>query len=243
MARVKGTCSRPGCDRVMDRRKLCGPHYNFAYPLQGYTETGVAREHVRQLRSRGMTLDMLEDQGVTRSVVARINNGRQKIHRMTEATILAITIPQAVVPSEAEVSSLGTIRRIQALAVIGWTQTVLAERLGWTQSRLANHLAREKVNANTAAAVAGLFNELQLIPGPSRIARERAVLKGWASPMAYDEIDDPTEIPKTGALVDVTAAERIDELRELGITDIRAIAFRLGIQPDSVHRAIGRSAA
>ena len=238
----RGKCCRPGCHRIADRRKLCPPHYDRAYPLQGYVDPSKAREHVRQLRQRGFTLNMLEAHGVTRSVVARIDRGRQKIHRMTERNILSVPVPALVLASAADVPAIGVRRRLQALAAIGWTQKALAEKLGWTQASLANHVARDYVSGRTARQVDELFRELQLTPGPSQLSRTRAQRKGWAAPLEWeeDDIDNPSAQPNIGYQVHVTAIERVNELRELGVRDIHQIAQRLGTKPKSVERLLAR---
>lgn len=236
--RVRGKCSRPNCDRRIDRRQLCRPHYDSSGQAQGYVDTTPAKERLRLLRERGLTLEMLEAQGITRSVVARVDRGRQRIHRLTEERIFNVPIPLKVVPSGAGVPVLGMRRRLQALAAIGWPQTLLAEQMGLTQSMLANRLARTHVTAKTARAAAELFTKLQSTPGPSVIAASRARAKGWEPPFAWDteSIDDPdAELVQAS----VSWLDRYMELQEIGVPESR-IPERMGVDRASVDRQLMR---
>jgi hypothetical protein len=62
--------------------------------------------------------------------------------------------------------------------------------------------------------------------------------KGYFPPLCWDDIDDPDEKPQRGKHEPVSATERIEELRELGVTDVNRIAERLRIQPRSVERQL-----
>lgn len=99
-------------------------------------------------------------------------------------------------------SSLGTTRRLQALACIGWSSKQLAARLeGFTGSTLA--LIREgdqpEVKQSTARAIAALYEQLSMTPNmaPGHIqTRGWARKYGWVPPVAWDHIDNPHEQPK-----------------------------------------------
>jgi hypothetical protein len=94
----------------------------------------------------------------------------------------------------------GTIRRLQALHVVGWRQIDIAERIGWHQQAVAQLLTdRTFVIARTAAAVARVYDELVETPGPSRVTVSRAKNQGWLGPGWWDvdTIDDPNYRPAT----------------------------------------------
>lgn len=94
---------------------------------------------------------------------------------------------------------IGTARRLQALAAIGWRWTDLAAALdvGTWQAvqNIATRRRGEFVNTSTAERVAALYRRLSSTPGPSEPTRERAAEKGWPPPDAWDDIDDPTALP------------------------------------------------
>lgn len=98
------------------------------------------------------------------------------------------------------VDSLGTVRRLRALSAIGWSQSYLAARLGKATS--AVHILvvgrHDRVQRRIADAVAALYDELSMTPGPSEYARTTARRNGWAAPLAWDEdaIDQPDARPQ-----------------------------------------------
>lgn len=106
------------------------------------------------------------------------------------------------------VGVLGTRRRLQALAALGWDWTILARHIGCHEEAVRTIVFRRRyVYAATAERVAEVYEELSMTPRPAttsgeRNARARAVGKarryGWAPPLAWDDIDDPTERPKFG---------------------------------------------
>lgn len=236
-------CARPSCQRKArpgKNRGLCGQHYESA-PFRGYVDSGPARERVRLLRSRGMTLQMLTSYGVSRFGVRCIES-HPRIQGLTERKVFAIPVPEAI-PSGAPVDATGTRRRVQALVAMGWPQEMIAAELGTTQTGVSALTRRSKVSSQTAIAVRELFERWGMVLGPSEVSRRRARTFGWVTGVAWDDIDDPDEKPNLGELVPVRVADRIAELQDLGVTDVRQIARRLGVEPDSVKRALLRGAA
>lgn len=87
---------------------------------------------------------------------------------------------------------------MQALAVMGWSATVVAERLGRHYRPVMKIRAGEKrrVQLSTHEAVATIFGELFMVRVEGAAGnRVRAVAKrnGWVGPLAWDDIDDPRE--------------------------------------------------
>lgn len=98
------------------------------------------------------------------------------------------------------VDATGTVRRLRALVAIGHSQTELAKRLGVfpTHVSLLIHGKQSCVTPATYSAVMALFTGLWAHPVQSPAgARSRAIAKahGWVGPLAWDDIDDPTEKP------------------------------------------------
>lgn len=161
------------------------------------------------------------------------------------------------------VDATGTRRRLQALAAMGWSMAALASRLGMNPRLLSRIARQDRVYETTHRRVASLFTELCMTPGPSEQARRRALTKGWAPPLAWDDIDDPTEKAHanvTGSPVDevavlravhrgvgagaLTRAERTaatERMARLGYSDAR-IASHLGVTSRTVERIRKRHA-
>lgn len=110
------------------------------------------------------------------------------------------------------VDALGARRRVQALMTLGWSQSEMARRLGMSQNQLWEIAERlETITAPVAERVAALYEELWNVrPTPTtrgeRVsvshALGRAKRRGYAPPMAWDDIDTD-EAPQVGEHVDV----------------------------------------
>lgn len=163
-----------------------------------------------------------------------------------------------------KVDATGTRRRIQALAAIGWPLQVQSVRLGWKRSTTYAVASRSWVWPETAEKVRGLYDELSMIPGPSKRVAGEARRKGWPVPLAWDDasIDDPAASPASTRdidSVDELAVEAVLEgvrLQLAGATAhaaVRAlhargvpaavVAERIGIQERQVERLKARDTA
>jgi transcriptional regulator with XRE-family HTH domain len=98
------------------------------------------------------------------------------------------------------IDATGTARRLRALVATGHQQSDLADRLGLLRPYVSYviHGRLKVVSAGTFAAVHALFVELWEHPIQGRegdYPRAIAAFNGWVGPLAWDEIDDPTELP------------------------------------------------
>ncbi|HZN71227.1 MAG TPA: hypothetical protein VFC00_06035 [Micromonosporaceae bacterium] len=115
----------------------------------------------------------------------------------------------------ARIDSTGTCRRVRALAVLGWTYQAIGDELGcrWQFARSLASQTHLLVHVTTAARVADVYRRLSGTEGPSVISRRRALAKGWVSPLAWDDIDDPAAEPSVGdpdvPVVDEVAVRRV----------------------------------
>lgn len=90
------------------------------------------------------------------------------------------------------VSRVGTVRRIQALMVMGWTHAEMCRRLGYKSEKATSVLLAqpgEWVTRATHDAVAALYRELSHQRGPSERGRKMALRRGYAGPFRWDDID------------------------------------------------------
>jgi hypothetical protein len=102
------------------------------------------------------------------------------------------------VGGEMLVPALGTQRRIRALIRLGWSSGQLAPLLGKRSAQsVTNILRREVVRRETAARVDVVYRRLFWVAGTSIYARSYAEKMDWAPPAAWDDIDNPNEIPRT----------------------------------------------
>jgi DNA-binding NarL/FixJ family response regulator len=138
---------------------------------------------------------------------------RQFVNASVARRILSVTPEQIVT---AFVDPTGTVRRLQALVAIGYSQTEIAERLGVHTGNLSPliHGKRPRVSVRTYASTRALFVELWAHPVTGHAGdRPRAIAasRKWVGPLAWDDIDDPAEIAKLGGakskLIDDVAVE------------------------------------
>lgn len=98
----------------------------------------------------------------------------------------------------------GATRRLQALSAIGWTDAQVAAACPVTIGHL-NRIRRGEVARLMQATdrhIRDVFTLLWDKPqtgGYADRARRAAARKGWVSPLAWDDIDDPDEEPKLSA--------------------------------------------
>lgn len=145
---------------------------------------------------------------------------------------------------------IGTARRLQALAAIGWDAATIAGRLGRSRDVIKQwRRARGTWIAGTDAAdVTRLYNQLEGTAGPSQRMRAYAASYGWAPPLLWDEldIDNPDVQPHNDTPAATTRwrihHDDVTHLARYGLP-IDVIAARLGVQPSSVERHLERERA
>lgn len=89
-----------------------------------------------------------------------------------------------------------TRRRLHALARMGWPQREVIARVK-VPARPNRSITSARVNRFLHDDVARVYNELCMIPGPSKRARTMAANAGWAAPLDWDDIDDLSEEPSS----------------------------------------------
>lgn len=109
---------------------------------------------------------------------------------------------KAGVPVMFMTDAIGTIRRVQALAAIGYSPRRVGMMAGLGQPMMSQLMAgkHKRVNVRTAQAVADVFERLAMTPAPpsreTTYALKRARENGWPPPLAWDDIDAKGSRPK-----------------------------------------------
>lgn len=144
--------------------------------------------------------------------------------------------------ADVKVSSVGVMRRLQALAFMGWSCQVIAERIG-SHYRPLTRLrdgGRERVMQSTHNRVDAVFRELAFVEAPGhsgRVTRGAARKRGWVHALAWDDIDDPDGWPRgvsSGGRVRVDR-EMVAWLAGEGASDVE-ISRRLKCSARTVFR-------
>lgn len=121
---------------------------------------------------------------------ARADHARARNHRHLR---LALHGPMLV-------PGIGTARRLQALAAIGYSVIDIATAIGTRPSYVGQlqHRVDGRVRRETAAKVRVVYNRHADSPGPSPHAIHYARRNGWLSPLWWDDdtIDNPSHQPR-----------------------------------------------
>lgn len=174
----------------------------------------LVRAHMRMLSEAGIGWKrVVALSGVSNGAVSKLMFGVKSKGRPPSVKVRAKNAEKifAIVPSIDTiadcglVSSVGTVRRLQALVRRGWPQASLAARLGMAPGNFSALLNYERVTAVRARAVRDLYEQLQnqdpADHGISAYGRSRAtanaIRAGWPLPAMWDDdaIDDSAAFP------------------------------------------------
>lgn len=242
---------RPVVDRTRNRYdRLRQRAVRAGTWTDGLQDPAPLIEHVAALRAAGMSArSIAAAAGVSLATVSalawpdRHGSARTRgVQRHTRDAILAVRGPHQA-PPNGLVPIIGTVRRLQALARMGWTVRAIAAAAGMAHQSIAGLDNSQRIRKATADAIARVYDDLSMRPGPSDITRRRATAAGYAPPLAWDDdtIDDPTAEPQGAGYQPAPVIDRIHDLEHLGL-DRAAIAARLGVSRDAVDMAITRAA-
>lgn len=224
----------PGTARPADPCRAAAPP-----PPAGYGPAGPARRALAALLSNGWTEQAISDRTGLGTDQLRAVHRAVWAHRHLTGQLQRLAAPEGARP----VPALGSRRRLQALAAIGWDPIDLAARCGTTWAAFAG----DTVDQSTAETARRLYDTLCASPAPGPAAaavRAAATRRGWASPLAWDDgqLDDPhaTALPRATVRTRGDGAGQVRALRETGLSDLR-IADLLGVQPATVTRRVRRA--
>ena len=222
--------------------------YDYTQGKPRYVNPEPARKHARTLIAKGATQAAIaRASGVSQSQIARLlTNQYTHTQRRIRDAILQTRIENITHPNgdTGLTPAHGTIRRIQALMALGHPAPRIAQATGdptATKITIYNALhADQWVTLTTRNLIIRAYEALSMTPGTSTWSRNHATKRGWAPPLAWDDIDDPTERPRglrtRGEAQRSAREERVDRIRDLagaGKTD-REIGWLIGIEREAV---------
>jgi hypothetical protein len=244
-------CRRPECTTAAGAR-VARSRYLLHVGQGTICSSDQAARHIWRLRGAKMSdIQIRAAARLDHETFHRILNGRA-IRRATEHRVLAVgrRAPVAV-GSLANVDVTGSRRRLQALGVAGWPELVLAARMGMNVrsvqraispcSQLISHASAAHITALCAELWDKRPEDCGVSPISAKRTRRLAARHGWHPLLAWDDIDDPSEVPQYGA-----RASRVDAVVEDATELIaegysrEAIAERLGLTWDAVRQAFIR---
>lgn len=212
-----------------------------------------AREHLLNAQANGVPVrTMAARTGLNESTLQEIRCGRRtRTSRATSDRILTTSIrPEK--KSYVEVDATGTVRRLRALATLGWSTREIAARAGVSHKAAAQaRRGAATVKATTRDRIAAVYRSLLtstpvgLTPrqrGGITHTRDVARRNGWAGPLAWDDIDNDPAPADVAPYRPVSKPMQALELAEMGLADIE-IATRLGVKTYTVRDYLRRAAA
>lgn len=212
---------------------------------RGTVASGVV-EHVRDLQATyelASVAFIAKTAGVPASTLKAILHQhavdpQRAVSSSATRKILAVTaLPAPAFPRQAHITDIGLLRRLRGLCALGWTLRTIAQVGGVADKTLNEFLLTDASTPSTRAAVLIAWKKLEHRPGPSRVARQRALKKSWVTPFAWDEetIDLPNTQPcgaRTAGRSDGWTAqqfrEELDFLRWTGLNWTESLR-RLGL--------------
>lgn len=164
------------------------------------------RVHVQALVDSDMTISSIARvAGVSMSMISDVLNGKRlRIRRTSAEKVLKVT-PWAT-DAGAMVPAWRAIRRLQALQALGWSLRVVSVESGVAEEplQLIVRGCREQVKPDVFRRICGAYERMSMTRPPNQSRYERASVSrvvnaaraaGWLPPLAWDDIDDPREIP------------------------------------------------
>lgn len=117
----------------------------------------------------------------------------------------AYRFKRATSSEDRNVPAFGVIRRLEALAVLGWSTLDIAKRAGLSKAHMQQVRAGkyETVKLSTLHRIDKEYRALMWThcdTNGAKWTRAHAARAGFAPPAAWDDIDNPRERPKFGAL-------------------------------------------
>ncbi|BDZ52752.1 hypothetical protein GCM10025867_49930 (plasmid) [Frondihabitans sucicola] len=227
-----------------------------------YVPIEPLRDHLNQLRRRGMTRSRIADlSGVSVTTIANLvqttpTKGRDVYTHALATTadaLYAVTVDLGV-SGTTLVSSASTIRRIQALVVVGYSRSMIGNKLGVSRQRLLNIEAGTTVTRLTGARIRALYQQDSMRPPVYRDGYERGSAiraqnegraKGWRSPGDWLDIERGLLSEDAGTVTGPVAPPALLPNAHLipsqpSVRRMRALAI-MGYTPTMVGAAIGLS--
>lgn len=237
-------CARLNCPNKGGRgsQNLCDTHYKAT--RHGWVDSTPAVAHYKRLRKAGLSVRRISElTGLHRGTLAGMGKwtAAGRIEVATRDAVLGVPLPRRIIDGGGLVDSSGTRRRLQALMLSGHTRSSIGAEIGVSDSTVGEYMSpdRKSVTSRTAFAVAEVCGRWWDVPGPSAVTAARARRSGWVPFLAWDDIDNPDEVPRLPADGWLTFEERLAELEYLHIRRSEMPAW-LGIQAESFERNLSR---
>lgn len=173
--------------------------------LAGRERTVTLGEPGHQLLSRTPVVEAERLTGLSQFTIRRLiaDGPDARMRRDSKDRLLALR-------SATRWTGIGLQRRVQALHAIGWTCAAIARESGVCVEAVQQlrDRAPKQPRRTQALAIIAAYDALSMQLPPSETQRQqqtatksrrRAEAGGWLPPLAWDDIDNPDEIPVTAS--------------------------------------------
>lgn len=199
-------------------------------------DAAASRAHIEHLTAIGMTHSMIaRAAGTAQNTIRKITLDQPTVSPTIEAQILRVT-PRPM-HHQAVVLSFGVIRRLQGLAVQGWSLPMVGAEIGMDNRALHTMMRGRRTYWRVHADVAAVFDAWHLRDGGSPRAKAWAASGGFTHPLDWEDIDNFYESPSAPERMNDAEYRmgEIDHLRGMGLSSER-IAERLGMTLRALER-------
>ena len=184
-----------GCEGCQAQNRAYLRTWKKGHRMGYLVDSTPARDHIHTLTRAGYSLSSIARRsGVSLSAIYNLaKSANPTIHVDTSEAILGTRAGDAVM-----VPAVGVQRRLQHLALMGWSTSRLAEELGVTQQMVSLLMLgrTHQIHVTTFEGVAGFFSAHWQEDGGSTRAKGCARRNGYVPAAAWDDIDNPRERPK-----------------------------------------------
>lgn len=214
ITKVEGILGSPdGLETVLEVLEKSFADHGKNEPL---VPADKARSHILMLHDEGMDYrTMAQLSGVGRSLIGRLLYGRPSENVPPQAQ-LAVTASErllslsvnSIEAKDRKTDSTGTIRRLQALACLGHTQSTVSDHSKLPRHTLKDAMRSKRIYCEVAETIKTTYEYLRAVePQQETPAQKNAFTKtkneaknqGWLPPEAWTDsgIDDPDHSPYT----------------------------------------------
>jgi hypothetical protein len=241
-------CQLPDCrDRFNARRRAL--RAGTIQPARVLVDAEPVRQHIADLQEAGLSITCIARlAGVAHTTVGnflrpRPSNRRGRQRNTTPETAAKIL---AVRP----LTTVGTMRRIQALTAIGWPARKVAARAGVSARWIGDLRPEAVILISYAEKIVATYDELRHLKpenngvhaGHANRARQRAKDNRWPDPKYWDQHADDIDDPHFQPLYGVTKRELVaqDAAWVMSTTgaDRATTAARLGVHKSYLDHAL-----
>lgn len=188
-------CRCPKC-RDAARRAAKARELRRLQGVASYVDRAPVAAHVRTLLAARWNKHQIADvSGVSRKTVWNVLHSEGATVQL--ATAKALLALEPLKRPDGMVPALGAMRRLHALAAMGWPLAWAGEQSGLSYTAIRDISAgrSKSVHEEHFTAIDRVFRAHAMKPGPSALTRDLAWRKRWATALAWDDIDDPAEKP------------------------------------------------